>query len=214
MREKIRRIFGLFAFLFLVWGCYRLIFRFPEDLEELVLKPIFWLGSTFWLVLNVEKKKLSSLGFTFKNFFQTLYLGIGLGIIFALAGLITNYLKYEGFQFSNTGRSTFSFLWSLFVSFATAVSEETVFRGYIFNRLNETLKNEKIANILAGLMFVLIHLPISIFVFQYSFLELLIYSLLVFLFSFGSAVVFTKSQNIVSSILAHVFWSWPVILFK
>jgi len=214
MREKIRRIFGLFAFLFLVWGCYRLIFRFPEDLEELVLKPIFWLGSTFWLVLKVEKKKLSSLGFTFKNFFQTLYLGIGLGIIFALAGLITNYLKYEGFQFSNTGRSTFSFLWSLFVSFATAVSEETVFRGYIFNRLNETLKNEKIANILAGLMFVLIHLPISIFVFQYSFLELLIYSLLVFLFSFGSAVVFTKSQNIVSSILAHVFWSWPVILFK
>lgn len=214
MREKVRRVFGLFAFIFLVWGCYRLIFRLPENFEELFLKPILWLGPTFWLVLKKEKKKISSLGLTSKNFFKSLYLGIGLGMIFALVGLLTNFLKYKGFQFKSFPGSSFAFLVPLAVSFVTAICEETVFRGYIFNRLKEVLKDEWTANFLAGVMFVMIHLPISIFVFHYTFILLVGYSILVFLFSFGSAIIFARTQNIVSSVLAHVFWSWPILLFK
>jgi len=214
MREKVRRVFGLFAFIFIVWGCYRLIFRLPENFEELVLKPIFWLGPTFWLVLKGEKKKLSSLGITSKNFFKSVYLGIGMGMLFALAAALSNYLKYEGFKFREFGQNGYSFLLPFLVSFSTAFCEETVFRGYLFNRLKEVLRNEWTANWLTGILFVLIHLPISIFVFHYSLIQLLTYSLLIFIFSLGSAIVFFQTGNIVSSILAHVFWSWPVVLFK
>jgi len=214
MREKVRRVFGLFAFIFIVWGCYRLIFRLPENFEELVLKPIFWLGPTFWLVIKKEKRELSSLGLTAKNFFKSAYLGIFLGVIFALFSLLSNYLKYKGWEFNEIGPSPFSFLLPFFVSFVTAFCEEVVFRGYIFNRLGEILKNEWTANWLAGVLFVLIHLPISVFVFHYSLFQLLIYSLLIFLFSLGSAIIFSQTGNIFSSIFAHVFWSWPIILFK
>lgn len=214
MKTKIRRVFGLFGFIFVVWGCYRLVFRFPEEFEEVVLKPIIWLGPTFWVVSRKEKKRLSSLGLTTKNFFKSLYLGIGLGMIFALVGIFANFIKYGGLKFSGYQKDWLIFLGSFGVSFATAFCEETVFRGYIFSRLKEILKEENQANILTGVMFVFVHLPISIFVFHYSFFQLLIYCCLVFLFSFGSAIVFGHTENIFSSILAHLFWSWPIILFK
>lgn len=214
MREKTRRVFGLFAFIFLFWGCYRLIFRFPEIVEELALKPIIWLGPTFYLVLKVEKKKLSSLGFTSNNLFRSLYSGIGLGMIFALAAVFSNIQKYGYLNFSSFNQSNQSFLFSFFLSFATAISEETVFRGYLFSRLREVLKNDSQSNLITGIMFVLIHLPISVFVLHYSLFQILAYFLLLFLFSFGSSLLFVSSGNIISSILAHVFWSWSVILFN
>ena len=214
MKEKIRRVFGLFAFIFLVWGCYRLIFRLPENIEELFLKPLVWLGPTFYLVFNKEKRKISSLGFSGKNFFKSIYWGIGLGVVFALTGLLGNFFKNKGFTFVEFGSSGFAFFGPFFISFATAISEEIVFRGYIFNRLNETLKNEPVANIFAGALFVLIHLPIVVFVLHYNFWEVVVYSILIFLFSLGSSIIFSRTKNITSSIMAHVFWSWPLILFK
>lgn len=214
MKEKVRRVFGVFAFIFLVWGCYRLIFRLPENFEELVLKPIFWLGPTFWIVLKVEKKKLETLGLTSKNFFQSLYLGIGLGMVFALTAVLSNYFKYGELRLAGYGPGPYSFFLPLLVSLVTAFSEEVVFRGYIFNRLKEVLKEGSSANLLTAILFVLIHLPISVFVFHYTLFELLVYSLVVLLFSFGSALLFAKTGNIFSSILAHIFWSWPITLFR
>jgi len=43
---------------------------------------------------------------------------------------------------------------------------------------------------------------------------MLAYLFFVFVFGFGSAFVFGRSRNLASSILLHVFWSWPIILFR
>ncbi len=213
MRERVRRVFGLFAFVFIFWGCYRLIFKLPENFEELVLKPIFWLGPTFWLTLKVEKETLSSLGITTKNLFKSLYLGLGLGAAFLLIALIGNFLKFQSFDFASFGLSPSAFLISFGLSLATAVSEEIVFRGYLFSRLRKILKNQE-ANLLTGLLFVLIHLPISIFQYHYSLVELVFYASLVLIFSLGSGFLLLKTENLASSILAHVLWSWSIALFR
>jgi membrane protease YdiL (CAAX protease family) len=216
MKEKLalRRVFSLFALILVVWGFYRFLFRFPETVEELVLKPIIWLGATFWIVKKLEKKSLASLGFTSKNLFKSIYLGLLFGAVFTIEGLFTNYLKYGNFSFIQLSYTQAAFLGAIGLSFATAVSEETAFRGYIFNRLWKTLKNEWYANILSTAGFALVHLPITIFVLHYSLDEVLVYLLLVSFFGFGSAFIFARTGNILSSILMHVFWSWPIVLFR
>ena len=183
-------------------------------LSELILKPVIWLLPTFWLVTQVEKKSLASLGLTSKNLLPAIYWGVGLGIIFALEGLITNILKYRGVNLVNLQYNFGQFLGVLLISWMTAFTEEVVFRGYIFNRLSEIWHREWRAGLVSAGLFALAHLPIGIFVLSYNPLAMVAYLLFVFVFGFGSAFVFARSGNLVSSILLHFFWAWPIILFR
>jgi len=212
---SLKHVFGLFSFIFVLWSIFRYFPGiFPPSVEELILKPIIWLIPTLWLVKKIERQPISSLGWTTKNLFPSLYWGIGLGMVFVLEGLVTNIIKYSGLNFGAFQVSPPNFFGALFLSFATAVWEETVFRGYIFNRLWKIRKKEWVANITSSLLFCLIHLPVAVFVLGYTPTVMLVYLFLVFIFGVGSGFVFARTGNIISSILLHVFWSWPVILFK
>jgi membrane protease YdiL (CAAX protease family) len=212
---SLKHIFALFSFIFVVWSFYRYL---PEILplwaEELILKPLIWLLPVIWLVKRVERQSFSSLGFTKKNLFPSLYWGIGLGLVFALEGFLTNIIKYKGLNLVSLGYSSGTFAGLLLISLVTAFSEETVFRGYIFNRLWQIWDKEWLANIVSSFLFMLIHLPIGVFVLGYTPLVMLAYLLFVFIFAFGSAFVFGRTKNIFASILLHIFWSWPIILFR
>ena len=212
---SLKHVFALFSFVFVVWCFYRYLPQIlPLWAEELILKPLLWLGPTFWLVKRVEKQSLASLGFTNKKLFPSLYWGVGLGLVFALEGLLTNIVKYKGLNLVALDYSSISFLGVFFISLVTAFSEETVFRGYLFNRLWQIWHQEWIANIVSSFLFVLIHLPIGLFVLGYRPVVMLSYLFFVFIFAFGSAFVFGRTKNIVSSVLLHIFWSWPIVLFR
>ena len=212
---SLKHVFGLFSFIFVIWAVYRYFPGIlPAWVEELILKPIVWLVPTFFIVREVERQPFSSLGWTTKNLFPSLYWGIGLGMVFVLEGLITNIIKYSGLNLGAFQASPQTFFGALFLSFATAISEETVFRGYIFNRLLKIWKNEWLANFVSSTLFSFIHLPIAVFGLGYTPQVMLVYLFLVLVYSIGAAFVFARTENIASSILLHVFWSWPVILFK
>lgn len=213
-RYSLKRVLALFSFIFVAWTIFRYFPEPPSWITELFLKPLVWLVPTFWLVRKIERQPLSSLGFTSRNFFPSLYWGIGLGIIFALEGLLTNIFKYKGLDLVRLNNTPEIFLGTIALSFATAFTEETVFRGYIFSRLKILWKSEWLANILSSLFFSLIHLPVGIFVLGYAPGVMLSYLFLVFVFGFGASFVFARTGNIFSSILLHVFWSWPIILFR
>jgi membrane protease YdiL (CAAX protease family) len=200
------------AYLILVWVFYRFLFRLPDQIEEIFVKPILWLAPLFWLT-NKEGLDLSSLGITFKNLFSTIYLSIGFGTIFVGAGILTNFLKYGTFHFGANLGST-PFMASLGLSFITAFSEEIAFRGYIFARLLMALKNETLANIVQTLLWTLIHLPVVFFVWGYTLSQGMVYLFITAIFGFGSAFIFARTKNIFGSILLHVLWEWPIILFR
>lgn len=117
----------LATYLLIVWGFYRFLFKLPDEIEELVIKPILWLLPVFYLVKS-ERQGLESLGITFKNLFPAVYYALGLGAFFVMEALIVNFLKYGG-QF-NLGANIGSLplLPALGLSFATAISEEVAFR--------------------------------------------------------------------------------------
>ncbi len=202
----------LAAYLLIVWGFYRVLFKLPEEIEELFVKPLVWLLPVFYL-LKKEKLGISSLGVTQKNIFPAIYFALGLGVVFALEGVVINVVKHGGMNFSaNLGSGPF--LAALGISFATAVSEELAFRGYLFNRVWHALGNEWRANLLTSFVWALIHVPIVIFWWELNLTGILSYLLLTSFFGVGSAFVFARTRNVASSILLHMLWSWPIILFR
>ncbi|MFV1916924.1 MAG: CPBP family intramembrane glutamic endopeptidase [Patescibacteria group bacterium] len=113
---------------------------------------------------------------------------------------------------ANVGQRTLLVVLSL--SFVTAVSEELAFRGYLFNRVWHALGNVWTVNLLMSLIWGLVHMPIAILWWNLSLAGILGYSILMVTFGVGSAFVFAKTKNVTSSILLHVLWAWPIILFR
>ncbi len=200
------------TYLLIFWAFYRFLFKLPDNVEELVIKPILWLVPIYFLI-HKEGFGASSLGLTFKNLFPSIYLSIGLGAIFVLEGLVTNFLKYGHFSFgANIGSAPL--MVTLGLSFATAFSEETAFRGYVFSRLNYALKNELTANLIQTVIWTAIHVPIAFFVLNLNLPAALVYLSITAIFGLGSAFVFARTNNVWGSILLHVLWEWPIILFR
>lgn len=210
MSKRLRLLGRLYLLVFVFWGLYRLIFRLPEDFEEIILKPLIWLGPTLYVVFLKERKGFSSLGFTAKSFLPGVSKGLLFGAIFFVAGLSQNYIKNNSLSLTWEN----NLLSSLALAFVTAISEETLFRGYLQNRLEEMTKNNWLANIITSIGFCLIYLPISIFVYRYSLPQIFIYQILIFATSFSSGIFFSWTKGVWASILIHVFWSWPLLLFK
>ncbi len=203
---------SLFVFLFVVWGFYRLFFQLPQEVEELVLKPAIWLGATFFFFKRGHLK-LENLGITTKNLFPAIYLSLALGSLFAIEAIVTNFVKYGHLNFqANLG--TLGIFSSLGISFATAISEEITFRGYIFTRLSLVFKNEFTSNIITSVLWTVIHVPVMIFVWKYNFATSIVYIFLTFVFGLGSTYLYSRTRNISSSILLHVLWEWPIMLFR
>ena len=202
----------LAAYLLIVWGFYRFLFKLPEEVEELVVKPVVWLLPVFYL-LKKEKASLASVGITLKNLFPAVYFALGLGAFFVIEAIIINFVKHGGLDFNaNIGEK--ALLTSLGLSFATAMSEEISFRGYLFNRVWYALGSEWTANIATSLVWALVHVPITVFVWKLEPTAALTYLFLTTLFGIGSAFVFARTRNVFSSILLHVLWEWPIILFR
>lgn len=212
MKEKtLKNLVSLYVFILLAWGFYRFLFRFPEEIEELVFKPLIWLVPTLLLIWK-ERGDFASLGLTSKNLAKSCLWGLGLGIVFAAEGLIIHFIKKEGFILDL--QVPLNVLATCFlVSIATALSEETVFRGYIFRRLWEILGRELQANLISSLAWSLVHLPITIFVFNFNVAETIAFLVLNFVFGAASAFVFARTKNLLGSLLLHVLWSFPILLF-
>jgi membrane protease YdiL (CAAX protease family) len=76
------------------------------------------------------------------------------------------------------------------------------------------LKNELSANTITTILWTAIHIPIAFFVLNYTLPQGIIYLILTAIFGFGSAYIFARTKNITGSILLHVLWEWPIILFR
>lgn len=204
----------LFVYLLLVWGLYRLIFKLPDEVEELFIKPIIWIIPTLYFVLVKEKENLESIGITLKNLFPAVYFAIALGALFGVVAMIFNFIKYGGTFNFGANLGNLPLLSAMGLSFATAVSEEIVFRGYIFSRLWKATNNEYLANIISSVGWTLIHVPVTIFVNKLSPGAAFVYLALTFVYGVGASFIYARTKNVFSPIFLHVLWEWPIILFR
>lgn len=215
---QLKHVISYYAFLLVVWGFFRALFKLPEQVEELFLKPAIWLIPLFF-ILKKEKLGLDSLGWTTKGLLKSVfYIVVGggliyMGVVFSLGLIFGDNLDKLNI-FSMWGEKKNLLLAGLGISIVTAIVEETAFRGFIFNRINKIFGDELLANLVNTVAWVAIHMPIFIFVYQLSLDDLLLRGILSGVFALGAAYLFARTGNIIPSVFLHIFWPWVLILLK
>lgn len=207
-------VFRLWAWILLAWSLYRYFFKLPETIDEFIAKPLIFVVPVLWYVIKVEKKSLASLGLTTKNLFPSIYMGVGIGFLFAIQGLIANFIKNGAFDINPIASfQQYGFLLIL-ISLATAFSEEILGRGFLFSRFMEkTNGNLPYAAIYSSIMFALLHVPILLTSLKYQGITLVIFFATTITISLANAILFKYSKSLVAPILVHLFWNMTVALY-
>lgn len=112
-----------------------------------------------FLLVRIRGQKLSTVGFTMRNFKRSLIVGTGTGLVLSIcANVIPGLLS--GGRWVGLGEA----LWNLFYMLVIiAFMEELVFRGYIQTRLYGAIKSDAAAVVVCGLLFAGMHIPFQLF---------------------------------------------------
>lgn len=211
------QVFIVWFVIFLVWAFYRAYFFLPESIDEIFIKPLIFVLPVLYVVLVREKKKLSDLGLVskLKDLFTDLYIGVVIGVLFAMEGLLVNYLKYGKFSFSPILASKISGGVGLFllINFATSFWEEILGRGFLYKRLYKITNNQFGSAFTSSFLFLLLHVPILFTRLHLSGTLLLVYPISILLLGITNSYIFSIRGSLVLPILIHTFWNMTVALY-
>jgi len=211
--EAVSPIYRVWGWILLAWSVYRYLFQFPEWVDEFIFKPLFFVLPVVWYVVKKEKRRLDSVGITGKNFFNSLYIGIGFGMIFAIEGILAHFVKYKNFSvnpiaaFDNYGFGL------VLISLATAFSEELLCRGFLFNRIFEKTKKLAPSVVLGAILFVLLHVPMLLTINKLQGVTLVIFFLTDFILAAANSMLYATTGSLLAPILVHLFWNMTVALY-
>lgn len=206
-------IFHLWAWILLAWSLYRYFFKLPEWVDEFIFKPMVFVAPVIWYVVKREKQKLDTLGITKNNFFTSVYIGLGLGVVFAIEGLVTHAIKYGKFDVTPIAAFQQYGFFLIILSLATAFSEEVLSRGFVFNRLYEKTKNLAYSSILSSMMFMLLHVPILVTSTKLQGMTLILFFVTDFVLAMANSLLYYNTGSLVAPILVHIFWNMTVALY-
>jgi membrane protease YdiL (CAAX protease family) len=207
-------VFRLWAWILLAWGLYRYFIKLPEWTDEFFFKPIIFVLPVVWFVLSKEKRTLESLGLTGKKFANSVYIGLGFGMMFALEGILANSIKNGTLTIRPIAALAENGLIPLLIiSLATAFSEEVLNRGFIFKRLFEGTKNIYYSVGLSSLMFVFLHIPILVTSTHLNGSMLLLFVVTNLIIACINSLLFVSTGSLVAPILVHIFWNMTVALY-
>ena len=203
----------MWAWILLAWSLYRYFFKLPEWADEFIAKPLVFVAPVIWYVRNKEKESLATLGLTGRNFFTSVYIGLGFGVVFALEGLAAHAIKYGKLDVNPIAAFREYGFFLIILSLATAFSEELLSRGFIFNRLYEKTKNLPYAAILSSVMFMLLHVPILVTMTKLQGMTLILFFVTDFVLGMANSLLYYNLGSLVAPILVHIFWNMTVALY-
>jgi membrane protease YdiL (CAAX protease family) len=212
--QAIEPIVRLWAWILLVWSLYRYFIVLPEWTDEFFFKPLVFVAPVLYYVFKREHRDLASLGLTGKRLFNSVYIGLGFGVMFALEGVLANSIKYG----SLTIRPIASLVENglvplLIISLATAFSEEVLNRGFLFRRILERTKNLPFASLLSTVMFILLHVPILVTSTHLTGGLLGLFLVTNLVIGVVNSLLLYNTGSLVAPILIHVFWNMTVALY-
>lgn len=208
--KQLRRVLAYYSYLLLVWGFFRLLFKFPDLIEEMWFKPVLWLLPLFWVWFG-DKNRVK---FFNGKWIKTLLWGAGLGVAYMAVAGIAAAGKKGVWMMPGMEAGALAWMDVVGLGLVTAISEETVFSGYIFQRLKGESKNFWAAAVTTAILFAIMHIPVSIFVLNYNMTELVSYLWLVILVTLGNNWLMWKTGNVIAPIMSHWLWGVAIFLFR
>jgi membrane protease YdiL (CAAX protease family) len=207
-------VFQFWAWQLLVWSLYRYFFKFPEPIDEFIVKPIVFILPVLFFVWRKEKRSFSTIGITMHNFTQSILIGLGFGLLFSGEAMFANIMKYGSLTISATPAVVQNGIPLLVVlSLATAISEEVLSRGFFFSRLFESTKNMLYSALMSTLLFVAFHIPILLTSLKFQGTTLILFFLTSFILGLTNSFMYHKNRSLVAPILIHLFWNMTVSVF-
>lgn len=193
---------------------YRYYFHLPEWTDEFIVKPLVFVLPVLWYVRRVEKRNLESIGLTGKNFFSSMYIGLGLGFLFAIEGIAANAIKYGQLQIIPIEAfKQYGLGFMILLSMATAVSEEILNRGLLFRRILEDKKSVPYAALLSTAMFAVLHIPILVTSLKLQGLTLALFFMTDIVLGLANSLLYYNTGSLVAPILVHIFWNMTVAMY-
>lgn len=205
--------YQLWGWILLIWSLYRYFLKLPEWIDEFIAKPLVFVAPVLWYVMRYEKRSLETIGITGKNFFKAVYVGLGFGMVFALEGVLANYVKYGQVSVNPIDAFRQYGFFLIVISIATAYSEELLSRGFLFSRILEKTKSLPKASLLSAVLFMLLHVPILVTSLKFQGLTLVLFFATDFVLAMANCIVYYYTRSLVAPILVHVFWNMTVALY-
>jgi len=203
----------MWAWILLAWSLYRYFFKLPEWADEFIFKPLIFVLPVLWYVIKKEKRGLASVGITGKNFFNSLYIGIGFGMVFALEGLFAHFIKHGKLTVNPIAAFQNYGFFLIVISLSTAFCEELLSRGFIFRRIYEKTKNMTYAAFIGAILFILLHVPILVTTTKLQGMTLVLFFATDLILAFANSILLVTTGSLVAPILVHIFWNMTVSLY-
>lgn len=182
-------LLGYAVYLLLAWGSFRWWVKLPEVIEELWFKPMIWLMPWFWWYLAKKGRPRLFGGKRTKAVFWGLAVGI---VYFLLVFWLRQDLRL-GWNWDILG-----------LGIATAVIEEMAISGLFLGLWDEEW-GKKMSHVWGTmLLVVVVHLPISLFVYRFGGVDLWGQILLVGGVAGINGWIRQRSGNVISPILARL----------
>jgi membrane protease YdiL (CAAX protease family) len=212
-KESLNTVYRLWAWILLVWCLYRYFVKLPEWADEFIFKPLVFVAPVIWYVRNKEKQSIATLGLTWRNFFTSVYIGLGFGIVFALEGLAAHVIKYGKLDVNPIAAFQQYGFFLIILSLATAFSEELLSRGFVFSRIYEKTKNLAYSSVVSTVMFMLLHVPILVTTTKLQGMTLILFFVTDFVLATANSLLYYNTGSLVAPILVHIFWNMTVALY-
>jgi hypothetical protein len=211
---RLEAVFQIWGWILLAWSLYRYFLALPEWADELIFKPLVFVLPVVIYVFKKEKLGWESLGITKKNLFTSIYIGIGFGFMFAFEGIIANRIK-NGRMLINPIEAyrQYGMLIMFGISLATAIWEEMLSRGFLFNRIYGITRNLMYSVFISAVLFTLLHVPILVTSLKLQGPLLGLFFLTNFLLGIINSILFARTKSVVAPVMVHLFWNMTVALF-
>ncbi|MCX7996240.1 MAG: CPBP family intramembrane metalloprotease [Patescibacteria group bacterium] len=206
-----QRMLNVWAVVLILWAFYRYYFQndLPIWIDEFVAKPLLFLLPVYYYVSRVELKPFwSSLGVTLRHWRFDLGLGVVVGTIFLIMGVLANLMQH-GTVLSPKPRFLDDFTpgFLVAVSFASAVWEELLMRGFQLKRLFEEKKMLFRPVLLNCFLYFFLHIPIlftSEQITGYMILQVLAMDVM---FSLVVGLLFYPKRSVLLPVFVHFFYN-------
>jgi membrane protease YdiL (CAAX protease family) len=209
MKQKtspVQKILNLWAIILIVWAFYRAKLQMPAWFDEFIAKPLVFVLPVYYYIIKREKLNFfEGIGFYRKRIAKDFVIGtiIGLAIITTL--ILTLVLQNKKLSPPLSGQ----LLILAAISFAAAVSEEILSRGFVLKRLYQDSKNKFSASFLASILYFFLHIPILFTNPNLTQHILLLYMVIEIIFSFIISLIFLD-YGLLIAILIHFFYSFAL----
>ena len=190
---------------FVCWLLYRYFTRFPDLVDELLMKPLIWISPVIYISF-LKKFRFKELGFkilSLRFFLLSAVIGIGLTAL--------QFLPLY-FQFHKVPSIPPDFIILALATIGTAVSEEILFRGFIFKQLQKQFSTI-ISTLITSILFSFMHVPILIFIQNTAGINLISSLYIIFVSSLVFCLLYWYTKNLWSPIIAHFILDTLLLIF-